>query len=201
MTRRAHNEAIRPGADGPALRAPVARQFLRACFLLLVLGCCSVHAQISKENQIKAVLLFRLSQFVEWPTNRFNTPESPVVIGVLGKNPFGDALGVAVRGETAQNRPIEIRPLRRDADSRACHILFICQSEAPRVRQITSSLAGVSTLTVSDMEGFVTSGAGMVRFKTEQNKVNLQINADAVKSAGLVVNSRLLRMAEIVKAP
>jgi hypothetical protein len=154
-------------------------------------------AQNSKETQLKAVLLFRLTQFVQWPDSRFESPESPIIIGILGKDPFGDSLRIAVRGETAQNRPIALRQLERTEDAKACHIVFISQSEAARVRQITSALAGHSVLTVSDMENFVKVGGGMVRFYTVQNKVNLRINNDTAKAAGLVLDSRLLRMAEI----
>ena len=154
-------------------------------------------AQSSKETQVKAVLLFRLTQFVQWPASRFESSESPIIIGVLGEDPFGDSLRIAVRGETAQNRPILLRECANTEDAKACHIVFISQSEAPRVREITSALAPHPILTVSDMENFVRIGGGMVRFYTVQNKVNLRINNDNAKAAGVVLDSRLLRMAEI----
>ena len=192
------------GRYGTAGRFRISPRLSTVFLLLLAIHCSCVRAeaQVSKEYQIKAVLLFRLAQFVEWPTNRFSTPETPIIIGVLGRNPFGDALHLAVRGETAQERPIEILPLRPDEVNRArnCHVLFISKSEAARVKEITSALSGHSVLTVSDMDGFVVSGGGMVRFLTDQNKVTLRINVDTAKAERLVLNSRLLRMAEIVKS-
>jgi hypothetical protein len=174
-----------------------------ALFLVAVLAghflSCQSFAQSSKETQLKAVLLFRLTQFVQWPESRFETPDSPIVIGLLGKDPFGESLRIAVRGETAQNRPITILPLERTEQAKSCHIVFISQSEAARVRQITTALAGNPILTVSDVENFVRVGGGMVRFYTEQNKVKLRINNETAKAAGLVLDSRLLRMAEIVE--
>jgi hypothetical protein len=158
-------------------------------------------AQNSKETQLKAVLLFRLTQFVQWPEARFESPESPIVIGILGRDPFGDALRIAVRGETAQNRPITLRQLDRTEEAKGCHIVFISQSEAGRVRQITTALAGNSVLTVSDMENFVRVGGGMVRFYNVENKVNLRINNETARAAGLILDSRLLRMAEIIENP
>ncbi|MGZ8920925.1 MAG: YfiR family protein, partial [Limisphaerales bacterium] len=92
--------------------APLSGRFLIliACVLMVAMHCFAprAHAQVSKEYQIKAVLLFRLAQFVEWPTNRFATPESPILIGVIGTNPFGDALTLAVHGERARNRDIKV---------------------------------------------------------------------------------------------
>lgn len=200
---------MHPSADNPLTgrrreSAPLSGRFLIliAGLLLVAMHCFApqAHAQVSKEYQIKAVLLFRLAQFVEWPTNRFATPASPILIGVIGKNPFGEALTLAVRGERARNRSIEVKEFRPDDDIRGCHIVFINGSEAHRVKEITSSLAGQSILTVGDIDKFVTTGGGMVRFLIDQNKVNLRINLDTAKAAGLVLDSRLLRMAEIVKS-
>src|ERR1051326_8071551 len=41
-------------------------------------------AEPSKEYQIKAVLLLNLARFVDWPPSAFATPDSPLVIGVVG---------------------------------------------------------------------------------------------------------------------
>ena len=172
-----------------------------ALFLVLLaahLFSCESAAQNSREYQLKAVLLFRLTQFVEWPTNRFASPETPITIGILGRDPFGDSLRIAIRGETARNRSIELRQLRHVEEAKSCHILFISDSEGRRVREITTALAGHAVLTVSDMENFVRAGGGMVRFYNEQNRVNLRINNETAKAAGLVLDSRLLRMAQIV---
>jgi hypothetical protein len=171
-------------------------------WLALFLVCAAARsalAQVPNEYQLKAVLLFRLAQFVEWPTNRFASPESPVVIGVLGKNPFGDSLRDAVRGETANGHPIEVRQLRQASEASSCHILFISPSEEERTRDIIQSVAGQSLLTVSDTEDFARAHGGMIRFLTAGNKVTLRIHVDRAKAAGLVINSRLLRMAEIIR--
>ena len=176
--------------------SPHAALLILALFAIHILSPRSL-AQTSKETQLKAVLLFRLTQFVEWPASRFESPESPVVIGILGKDPFGDSLRIAVRGETARNRPIILRPLDRTEDAKTCHVVYICPSEFSRVREITTALAGNSVLTVSDMENFVRVGGGMVRFYTVQNKVKLRINNETAKAAGLVLDSRLLLMADI----
>jgi len=47
----------------------------------------------------QAVFLFNFAQFVEWPPSAFAGPTSPIVIGVLGENPFGTYLDETVRGE------------------------------------------------------------------------------------------------------
>jgi hypothetical protein len=181
--------------------------FPRLGFVLaLLLECGALQtraAEISKEAQIKAVCLWRLAQYVQWPTNAFQTTNSPIVIGVLGEDPFGGALKVAVQGETAQGRGIEVKQFDRlqDALVFGVHILFISASETKRLDEILTALRGRSILTVSDIEYFPRQHHGMVRISVEQGKLKLRINLDAANAAHLLIDARLLRMAEIIREP
>jgi hypothetical protein len=155
-------------------------------------------AQVSKEYQLKAVFLWRLAQFTQWPSNAFENAGSPIVICVLGENPFGDALDEAVRGETAHGRKFVVRHYRTVREIKTCHILYISGSAARQVKEVIAALRGRSILTVSDIEGFARFYDGMVRFITEQNKIKLRVNVKAATAARLALDSRLLRAAEIV---
>jgi hypothetical protein len=177
--------------------------FLLSCgwCVLLLLGGSNLAAQTaaSKEYQLKAVFLFNFAQFVEWPTNSFPDPRTPLVIGVLGEDPFGAFLDEAVRGEVVNEHPLVIERYRQVAEIKECHILFISQSEAGRLDRIFESLKGRSILTVGETESFAGRG-GMIRFVIERNKIRLKINLEAAKAAGLTLSSKLLRPAEVVPA-
>ena len=155
-------------------------------------------AQVSKEYQLKAVFLWRLAQFTQWPSNAFEDANSPIAICVLGDNPFGDALDEAVRGETAHGRKFVVRHFRSVQEIKTCHILYLSLSVARQAKEIVAAVRSRSILTVSDIEGFTRSYDGMVRFLTEQNKINLRINLKAATAARLVLDPRLLRAADIV---
>jgi hypothetical protein len=172
--------------------------FARLFVLLCLLRGFSHAAEATKEYQVKAVFLFRLAQFVDWPVNSFADESSPIVIGVLGDDPFGEALDLAVQGETAHNRPLSVTRFRSVSDVKACHVLFVSRSETARIQETMTALSGRSILTVSDIDEFVTRHNGMVRFTTDKNKINLRVDPEAAKAVGLVLNSRLLRMAEVV---
>lgn len=149
------------------------------------------------EYQIKAVFLFNFAQFVEWPPQAFPQAQTPLVIGVLGEDPFGNYLDETVRGETVNDRPLAIQRYRRVEEIKTCHVLFISRSDANRVEQILASLKDRNILTVADAEGFARRGV-MIRFVTEKNKIRLRINLEAAKAANLTISSKLLRPAEIV---
>jgi hypothetical protein len=150
-----------------------------------------------QEHQVKAVFLFNFAQFVEWPTNAFAEAQAPLVIGVLGDDPFGAYLDETVRGERVNNRKLVVRRFRRVEEIQSCHVLFISPSEAERLEQILAALKGRPILTVSDAEGFSRRG-GMIRFVTEKNKIRLKINPEAAKAARLTISSKLLRPSDIV---
>jgi YfiR/HmsC-like len=154
-------------------------------------------ASDAREYQIKAVFLYNFALFVDWPAEAFSDPQAPLVIGILGDDPFGSSIDEAVRGEKVNNRPLEIRRFRDKDDFSNCHILFISQSEEGRLGQVLGKLKGRSILTVSDIEGFSKDG-GIIRFVMENSKVRLKINLEASKQARLRISSKLLRPAEIV---
>src|SRR5438874_7448378 len=66
----------------------------------------------SKEYQVKAVFLFNFAQFVDWPANAFSGTNAPLVIGVLGEDPFGSFLDETVRGETVNGHPLVVQRYR-----------------------------------------------------------------------------------------
>ena len=166
---------------------------------MLLFGGLNLSAQTasSREYQVKAVFLFNFAQFVEWPTNAFPEAQTPLVIGVLGQDPFGAYLDETVRGEKVNNRSLIVERYRRVEEIKTCHVLFISRSEVDRLAEILANLKGRNILTVGDAENFAERG-GMIRFVTEKNKLRLKVNLEAAKAANLTISSKLLRPAEIV---
>lgn len=190
--------AVQPGL--PGLRQALARVLFVAVALMSFAVSGSAAAQVSKEYQIKAVFLWRLAQFTQWPSGAFETGESPIVICVFGENPFNGALHAAVEGETAHGRRLEIQNLRNPGQLKACHIVFVASVGPRQAKEIAAALAGRSVLTVGEADGVASSYDPMVRFITEQNKIKLRINRGAAAAARLVFDPRLLRAAEIFES-
>lgn len=158
----------------------------------------SAAAQIvSPEYKLKAVYLFNFVQYVDWPENAFVNEKSPLIIGVLGVDPFGAVLDETVKDETIKGRKLEVRRYRSVSEIRECHMLFISNSEATNVSSILARLKGRSILTVSDMENFATGG-GVISFMRKESKIGIRINAQAAKEGDLYISAKLLQLAEIV---
>jgi len=152
-----------------------------------------VQSAPTAEYQVKAVFLFNFAQFVEWPPSAFPASQTPLVIGVLGQDPFGAYLDDTLRGERVNNRPLTVRRYRRVEEIQTCHVLFISRSEADRLDQILASLKYRKILTVADVDSPAASRV-MIRFVTQQNKIRLRINPEAARAANLTISSKLLRL-------
>ena len=174
----------------------------RAGRLLCLIALCCVVLPLkvrsaTSEYDLKAAFLYHFTQFVEWPENAFAGTNSPLVIGILGTNPFGETLENLVQGEQIRGRPLVVRRYATALAAREAHVLFISRSEEDEWPAIQRIVGDRPILTVSETEGFVRNG-GMVRFFTRENKVRLQIHHENARRAGLVVSSKLLRVAEVV---
>jgi hypothetical protein len=162
----------------------------------LLLGGADGRAQESQptEYQIKAAFLFNFAKFVEWPPAAFAGGTSPIVIGILGENPFHDDLARMTRNKTVDDHPLVIKEIRSPAEATNCHILFIGSSEKNRLPEILKGLKGTSVLTVGEMDHFTESG-GMINFVLRGNRIRFQINSDEATRAGLKISSKLMSLA------
>jgi hypothetical protein len=149
-----------------------------------------------REHRVKAVFLFNFAQFVQWPDSAFAGPEDPLVVGILGEDPFDDYLDEVVRGEKVNNRPIVVKRFKRIEDAKDCQVLFVSDSETPRAAAIFAALKSRHVLTVGESDQFFQRG-GMVCFATEAGRIRLKINLEAVQEADLTVSSKLLRLADV----
>jgi hypothetical protein len=176
------------------------RRALSLAALLAVGGGRGLAAQAGRasEYEVKAVFLFNFAQFVDWPAAAFPASDTPLVICVLGNDPFGGALDQTVRDERLGGRPFQIRRYHSVDEIKTCHILFISRSEGDRPQAILAILKNRPILTVSDADGFAERG-GMIRFVTDRNRIRLQLNLAATEAAHLTISSKLLRVAEIIR--
>ena len=169
---------------------------LAALWLLLPVALLAQPAAI-KEYDLKAAFLYNFAQFVDWPPEAFAAADSPIVIGVLGEDPFGATLDELVSESPINGRRIVVRRYARVEEIDICHLLFVNVRNAARLKAAIGALNNRATLTVGDGDVFLDQG-GMIQFVTRDNRINLRINLQAAMAAGLTLSSKLLRPAQIV---
>jgi len=170
-----------------------------------------------REYQLKAAFLYNFMMFADgarfdrlFDKRKTPDPNEPVLIGIIGKDPFGDAFEPLEEKEL-RNRRVVVKRFEgfeglADADGRIppqhpqlkglreCHVLFICPSEGAHLRRILDPIRTHSILTVADMPGFLEAG-GIINFVIEDKKIRFEINAAASERAALQIRAKLLRLA------
>ena len=172
----------------------------RWAFILMILFTTNnlIGQSAPNEYQLKAAFLYNFTQFVNWPSSSFTSPNAPLVIGVIGKNPFGTYLEQTISGESANGHPIIFQHYSSNEEIKSCQILFINMSEKKKITEIINTQKNKAILTVSDTPHFLEYG-GIVKFLNKNDKIKLQVNLKAAKEASLVISSKLLRLVEIVE--
>ena len=155
--------------------------------------------QPAREFRVKAAFLYNFAQFTEWPEEAFATTNAPLVIGILGEDPFGAAMDSTIRDETVRGHHLQVKRGRAVAEMTSCHIVYIGRSEANRLTQVLKALNGKAVLTVTDLEGAAERGV-MIQFVTEHGRVRFKINPASARAAQLTLSSKLLRVADVVSS-
>jgi hypothetical protein len=151
------------------------------------------------EYQLKATFLFQFTQFVSWPDEAFAADAAPLIIGVVGEDPFGGYLDDVVRNESVDGHPLIVERFSRIEHIRDCHVLFVSKTEATHMEDVVAALKGRNVLTVGDSKDFADRG-GMIQFVTQDNRTRLRINLEAAKASRLTISSKLLRPASVIRS-
>lgn len=154
--------------------------------------------QTYEEYEVKAAFLYNFAKFVDWPEDAFPDAGAPLVIGILGDDPFGGALEQIIKTRLINGRKTVIKHFKNQPAQEPCHVLFISPKERKSLPQILKALAGKSTLTVGEAENFTQLG-GIINFVNRDDKVGFEINEDAAQRANLKISSKLLKLAKVVR--
>ncbi len=152
----------------------------------------------AEEYELKAAFLLNFAKFVEWPPPARPPPGAPVRIGIVGKDPSGGTIQNSLNGKTVNEGPIVVEIIERAEQAQGCHLLFVPSGDRDLEAVILKAVKGRPVLTVGEREGFLQSG-GLFNFYSEDKKLRLELDNDSIRSAGMVVSSKLLRLARIVK--
>jgi len=153
------------------------------------------------EYNIKAGYLRLFVRYVEWPPAVFAQATDPLVIGVVGTNPFGPVLQSTLQGLKKQNREIVVRPVQTVEEAVCCQVVFIARRQEHDEAIWLKALRGKPALTITESEQGLAWGAvlALVYEKTARGpKVVFYASLPAARAAGLQLSSSMLVSAKKV---
>jgi hypothetical protein len=173
---------------------------LKKSLLLMLLSCFCLPVfavDTAEEYEIKAAFLVNLLSFVKWPDSLLKNADASFNLCIIGTDPFGERLDIAVEKRAQTELPLQAMRLTDLANINKCAAVFISKSEHSRTRDIIVKLDNQPVLTVSDMDNFVKYG-GMVQFFNRANKVRLMLAPSHFSRVGLKPDAHLMRVAVLV---
>jgi hypothetical protein len=161
--------------------------------LLAALSGRPAHAQIT-DYDVKAAMLVNFGLYVE-PFEKRSTDRAVFEICYAAPESFETALN-KLKGSKVKGRVLAVRVVRAARDTEGCDILFISDLVKSGAQRLIDAAHEFGALTVQDGEREATLAC--ISLGTETSRVVFNVNLDAVSAAGLVVSSRLLKLAKNV---
>jgi hypothetical protein len=154
---------------------------------------------------VKARYLLYFGIYVRWPDDAVPQAKGQFVIGILGRDPFGDHLQVFA-GRPLNGKRIVVRRFASMEQYSSCHILFISDEAAVGRKEtakdrLDAALARVGdqpVLIVSETSGFARQGA-VINFVDDQQAqlIRMEVNRTAQRRAALEISSELLDLSVV----
>jgi hypothetical protein len=154
--------------------------------------------EINREYAIKAAYLYQFGRYVQWPDQTFADKDSPLVIGVLGTDPFGGVLEEIAHTKRIEGRPILVKHFNSMSEYTPCHILFVTASAGQEQAAAAIQKAQKTHLLLVGEEPEFARNGGTMNFFLDENKVRFEVNTDVAKQEQLRISSKLLSLAKIV---
>jgi len=156
-----------------------------------------------KATKVKAAYLLNFTKFVTWPADVFENEHSPIIIGVVGADPFGSVLDQTLAEKTVSGRRLETRrfPTVQKAELpelKRCHLLYFSPSLGAETERLIRSLSKAPILLVGEGAVFAEQG-GALGFLVEEGRIIFWANAKAAETANLQLSSQLLKLARLTE--
>lgn len=188
----------RAGAGRPGLRVSPRRVLFGSIALLIlsmtgpfVPGEDAARSLHATRSEVEAAYLYNFGRFIRWPAQ---AQHGPLMICILGEDPFEDALDRIVAHETIEGRALAVSRLSSISGAGSCAILFFGRSEQPRIEEDLARVRTLPIATVSDLPDFLNRG-GVIQFVLKDDRVRFVVNMTAAKRAGVGISSQLLKVA------
>lgn len=171
---------------------------LMACATLAVAMANAAPTELqASENRVKAAFVYKFGDYIEWPPEAFDNPNSPLVIGVVGADALADELTRIAEGRAIGGRRVAVRKLRYGDAMTGLHVIFIGRSDSRRVTAALAASKGRPALTITESADGLKLGS-MINFVVVSDKVRFDVGLASAEASRLKISSRLLAVARTV---
>ncbi len=177
-------------------RFPAPSPLLLALLLLFSALSLAENVRANDDAELRARFLLKLTRFVDWPTNAFDSANSSFVVCTMDAMPIQESLKPLAMSREFKGRRIDVREIEDLESAKACHLLFHGETSPQKLRAASTALIGKPVLSVAESEEF-TQWGGVMQLKIIHGKVTISVNRNSAERANLKISARLLKIATV----
>lgn len=182
-------------------RRPYAALILAALVIVTAFSTTTTHsaeAEPVPEYNVKAAYLLLFARYAHWPESAFASIDSPLIIAVVGDDPFGAILDETMRDQRVGTHPVQILRVQNPDEASRSHVVFVSDRQRSVERRCWDSLKARPILTVGESTESLDAGA-IVRLVEDRGKIRFDVDWNAAEAAGIKIASPMLVSARRVR--
>ena len=153
----------------------------------------------TKEYTLKAAFIFNFLKYTTWPKGTFDKEDEPIILGVVGKDAYGDLLGKVLGKKKVGKHAVVIKRFEKIEDVKDVHAHLVGKLTAKERTKLYAQLGSSAVLVVGDEKGMASEHACTASFFLDGGKVRFEVSTNAIKRTGLTLSSQLLKLADVVE--
>jgi hypothetical protein len=170
------------------------RLLFSSLIIVIALFFSAISAATEKEYMLKAGFLYNFARFANWETPTYANGNFTMC---SPDKAFIDIADSALTKRSIKKRPLINKHIKLNNSSlKQCDMVFIT-SKTYQDWIKTPSLTFQNILLVGESDGFIENN-GHIRFFLSSGKVRFEISPKNLKSSGLTISSKVLRLARVV---
>lgn len=151
---------------------------------------------VQEDYKVKAVFIYNVMKFVEWPLNALPADTTTITVCSLGKAPLNRELE-SLNGRTIGKHTLALRNVNATDDLDICQVLVHGGFQVDALRYLYKKVADKPILSIGEANNFARD-FGMIGFVVVNESVRLEIQSDRAKRVGIKLSAKLLEVAAIV---
>ena len=148
------------------------------------------------ERRVKAALLYRFVNYVDWQEAVQLRPNAPFTIAIVGADALANELAEVAATRTVLNRPLVVRKVRANDIPRDAQVVFIGKGESSQLAALVRSVPS-NVLIVTESDDALQHGS-IINFTIVEGQVRFVVSLDAARRRNVHLSSRLLSVAHHV---
>ena len=152
----------------------------------LVLGFSQTASAQKSVYKVQSLYLYNFAKYIQW-----DEIGDKYVIGIFANADAFDELEAVLKPRQVNGKQFEIIKLKEESEMANCHIVFIDDSHAARLRKASDlNLDNTLVVTASDQ----TSNGSNISFVVVDNKMKFKIDLGSCEKKSLTVSNNLIAL-------